>query len=150
MSELFQLRLHVTAAGLCLDARGRLDGTTCHRLTHVITAVLDHRAARRVMLGLYAVDAIDLAGIAALRMSHAQAHRHGVELLMCGPQRHVRAAIGAVAESPDPSAVRRGGFASSWRTSPPAPAGQAGTASSRPALRSSWRAPARTDSPRRS
>ncbi|GAA2372688.1 hypothetical protein Cme02nite_01230 [Catellatospora methionotrophica] len=95
MSELFQLRLHVTAAGLCLDARGRLDGTTCHRLTRVITAVLDHRAARRVMLGLYAVDAIDLAGIAALRMSHAQAHRHGVELLMYGPQRHVRAAIGA-------------------------------------------------------
>ncbi len=96
MTELLQLRLHATPAGLCLDARGRLDAMTCHRLARALTAILAHLPARRVVLALYRVDSIDATGVAALVAAYGQAQRQGVHLLVCGPPSHVRAAIDAL------------------------------------------------------
>lgn len=90
------LQLHATPAGLCLDVRGRLDAETRGNLTRALTAIFDHLPARRVVLGLYRTTAIDRAGVTALITARAQARRRGVDLLVCGPQDHVRAAIAAL------------------------------------------------------
>ncbi|BCJ75107.1 hypothetical protein CS0771_46510 [Catellatospora sp. IY07-71] len=96
MSEHLHLRLHATAGGLCLDARGRLDVVSRGRLAQALTAIFDHLPMRRLVLGLYRLDAIDRAGVAALVAAQEQARQRGVDLLVRGPQDHVRAALAAL------------------------------------------------------
>lgn len=93
------LRLHATPGGLCLDARGRLDIDSRGHLARALNAIFDRLPARRLVLGLYRVDAIDRAGVAALVAAQAHARRRGIELLVRGPQEHVRAAVAALGAS---------------------------------------------------
>ncbi|GAA1408683.1 STAS domain-containing protein [Catellatospora coxensis] len=96
MSERLHLRLHAAAGGLCLDARGRLDGVSRGHLARALKAIFDHLPARRLVLGLYRLDAIDRAGVAALIAAREQARRRGIDFVVCGAQDHVRAALAAV------------------------------------------------------
>lgn len=96
MAELLQLRLYASPAGPCLGARGRLDATTCRRLSAAVAVLLEHLAVDTVLLDLRDLDAIDAAGVTTLILMRTQARQHGVRLGVTDPQPQVRAAICAL------------------------------------------------------
>lgn len=118
MAELLQLRLYASPAGPCLGARGRLDATTCRRLSAAVAVLLEHLAADRVLIDLRDLDAVDAAGVTTLILMRTRARQRGVRLAVTYPQPQVRAAICALGGGSLLADMRTADAVQSCRNSP--------------------------------